>query len=304
MNWDQALRLRHIKCFLQVARVESVSLAAASLNITQPAVSKTIKELEELLQTPLFDRVGRRLQLNEQGRIFQNHAAASWLELSKAKDRLSRETRRRELRIGSLPTAATELVPDAVLAFSKDTPNSQLKVRTGPNWMLFNQLRDGQLDLVVGRMPDADLLTDIAFEQFYSEDVVCVVRPDHPILFADHPSDHFLNYPLVMPPKGAVIRPTVERYLTSIGMTGAQGAVETVSLPIGRRIVKQSDYIWFISRGVVMDELLNGSLISCPLQSDLLAGPVGVFTLANATPDVERSAFVQILRDLSQRLRK
>ncbi|MGD2003044.1 MAG: LysR family transcriptional regulator, partial [Paracoccaceae bacterium] len=66
-----------------------MSLAAASLNITQPAVSKTIKELEELLQTPLFDRVGRRLQLNEQGRIFQNHAAASWLELSKAKDRLS-----------------------------------------------------------------------------------------------------------------------------------------------------------------------------------------------------------------------
>ena len=57
MNWDQALRLRHIKCFLEVARVESVSLAAASLNITQPAVSKTIKELEELLQTPLFDRV-------------------------------------------------------------------------------------------------------------------------------------------------------------------------------------------------------------------------------------------------------
>jgi di/tripeptidase len=53
-----------------------------------------------------------------------------------------------------------------------------------------------------------------------------------------------------------------------------------------------------------MDELLNRSLISCPLQSDLLAGPVGVFNLANATPDVERSAFVQILRDLSQRLRK
>ena len=114
MIWDQALRLRHIKCFLEVARVESVSLAAASLNITQPAVSKTIKELEELLQTQLFDRIGRGLQLNEQGRIFQNHAAASWLELTKAKDRLSRETRRRELRIGSLPTAATELVPDAV----------------------------------------------------------------------------------------------------------------------------------------------------------------------------------------------
>ena len=88
-----------------------------------------------------------------------------------SQDRLSRETRRRELRIGSLPTAATELVPDAVLAFSKDIPNSQLKVRTGPNWMLFNQLRDGQLDLVVGRMQDVYLLNYIAFEHLYSDDV-------------------------------------------------------------------------------------------------------------------------------------
>jgi hypothetical protein len=95
MNWDQALRLRHIKCFLQVARVESVSLAAASLNITQPAVSKTIKELEELLQTQLFDRVGRRLQLNEQGRIFQNHAAASWLEFQSQRSTKQRNTQAR-----------------------------------------------------------------------------------------------------------------------------------------------------------------------------------------------------------------
>lgn len=72
MNWERSLHLRHIKCFLEVARVESVSLAAVSLNITQPAVSKTIKELEELLEARLFDRVGRRLQLNEQGRIFQS----------------------------------------------------------------------------------------------------------------------------------------------------------------------------------------------------------------------------------------
>lgn len=303
MNWERSLRLRHIKCFLEVARVESVSLAAVSLNITQPAVSKTIKELEELLEARLFDRVGRRLQLNEQGRIFQSHAAASWLELSKARDRLSKEIHRRELRVGSLPTAATELVPDAILAFLHENTNCQIKIRTGPNWMLFNQLRDGQLDLVVGRMPDAELLTDIAFEQFYSEDVVCVVRPNHPILSSAQPYEHIINFPLVMPPKGAVIRPTVVRYLTSVGMTGAQGSVETVSLPIGRRIVQRSDHIWFISRGVVLAELLNGSLVTCPLRSELLAGPVGVFTIANATPNVDRSAFVQCLRRVSQELR-
>jgi LysR family pca operon transcriptional activator len=81
MSWDARLRLRHLRCFLEIARAESVSLAAEQLNITQPAVSRSLKELEDMLGTHLFDRVGRGLRLNEAGRVFQSHAAASMVEL-------------------------------------------------------------------------------------------------------------------------------------------------------------------------------------------------------------------------------
>ena len=116
MNWEQQLNLRHIRTFLEIARAESVSLAADRLNVTQPAVSRSLKELEGMLGVRLFDRVGRRLRLNEAGRIFQGHASASMTELMRGAERLTADgdlTGR--LSIGVLPTAATDLVPRAAL---------------------------------------------------------------------------------------------------------------------------------------------------------------------------------------------
>ena len=60
---DPHLRLRHLRCFLATARLESLSAAAEALHLSQPAASKTIKELEEILGVQLFDRSGRRLAL-------------------------------------------------------------------------------------------------------------------------------------------------------------------------------------------------------------------------------------------------
>ena len=303
MSWENALRLRHIRCFLEVARVESVSDAAAQLNITQPAVSKTLKELETLLGTRLFDRVGRELRLNEQGRIFQSHAASSLTELSRAHDRLQHNTPDTiPLAIGVLPTAATELVPLAALEFARDMPNARLNVRTGPNWLLYNQMRDGQLDLVVGRMPEAGVLTGLSFEQLYSEDVVLVTRPDHPLLTSIRRDRDLTRFPLILPPKGAVIRSTVERYLTSIGLRDAQGVFETVALPFGRKVVQSSDMVWFISRGVVQEEISRGTLAAINLGSALLAGPVGVFLPQNAKPNPARSTLVEHLRSVARKI--
>ena len=183
MNWDTHLRLRHLRCFLEVARVQSVSIAAERLSVTQPAVSRSLKELENILGVPLFDRVGRGLRLNEAGRIFQSHAAASLTELMRGHDQLAKDSNASvRLSVGALPTAATDLFPRAALRFREEMPKVRLHILTGPNWLLFNQLRDGQLDLVVGRMPEGEAASGVAFQQLYIEDVVLVCRPHHPIL--------------------------------------------------------------------------------------------------------------------------
>lgn len=297
MNWENGIRLRHLRCFLEIARGESVSGAALRLNVTQPAVSRALKELEEMLGVPLFDRVGRGIRLNAQGRVFQSHASASLLELMRARDRVQGGARlAARISVGALPTAATDLVPLAALGFRQDNPAAQLHVLSGPNWLLFNQLREGRLDLVVGRMPEAADLAGLTFEQLYSEDVVLVVRPGHPILSAADPIALLDSYDLILPPKGAVIALTVERYLSSIGLVGRRGPFETVSLPFGRRVVQNSDMLWFISRGVVAEELARGTLAAIAPGSALLAGPVGISLQETAAVSIERTSFIEHLR--------
>ena len=85
-----------------------------------------------------------------------------------------------------------------------------------------------------------------------------------------------------MPPPGAVIAPQVQAYLHGIGLFDPQPAFENVGLAFGRKVVLSSDTIWFISAGVVHDELESGLLSGIRLNDDLLGGPVGVAMRNNA----------------------
>lgn len=296
MSWETRLRLRHVRAFVEIARAESVSIAAERLNVTQPAVSRSLKELEEMVGVPLFDRIGRGIRLNEAGRIFHAHTSASMLELMRGYDRITKDGGiSSRLSVGVLPTAATDLVPRAALTFREELPHVRLHILTGPNWLLFNQLRDQTLDLVVGRMPEKETAAGVTFRQLYIEDVVLVCRPDHPILGSDSPEWHISDHPLIMPPRGAVISQTVERYLTSIGLPEMRGAFETVALPVGRKIVGISDALWFISRGVVADELTAKTIVVVPLASPLLSGAVGISVSRSSPLSVERSVFAECL---------
>lgn len=200
------------------------------------------------------------------------------------------------LSVGALPTAATDLFPRAALQFCKEMPSVQLQIVTGPNWLLFNQLREGSLDLVVGRMPEGKAASGVTFQQLYIEDVVLVCGPDHPILETSLAEGAISQFPLILPPKGAVINGTVDRYLSSIGLPETRGDFETVALPVGRKIVQSSDMLWFISRGVVAEELRSGTLHAVDLGSSLLSGPVGLSVSRAAPLSIERSMLSECLR--------
>lgn len=305
MEWENRLRLRHVRTFLEIARAESVSVAAERLHITQPAVSRSLKELEEMLGTELFDRVGRGIRLNEAGRVFQAHASTSMVELMRGRDRLAkRGDLASRLSVGVLPTAAADLLPRAVLTYREEMPHVRLRIQTGPIGLLFNQLRDGVLDLIVGRMPEKDATAGIMFQQLHIEDVVLVARPGHPIHKLVQPEEHISDFDLILPPTNAVISATVFRYLASIGLSEMHGVIETVELPVGSKITRMSDALWFISRGVVAEELHAGSLLEIALSSPLLSGPVGISLSRSAPISVERSVFIECLRNSSRTSKK
>jgi LysR family pca operon transcriptional activator len=265
-----------VRCFLEVARLSSVGQAAEALAISQPAVSKTLRELEDRLGTALFERTGRRLRLTAAGRLFQKHAGLSLTEL----DRGIRALQGGEasggglLSVGVLPTVATRVLPRAAIAFAAAVPGTTLRVSTGPNSSLIAQLREGRLDLVVGRLAPPDAMAGLVFEQLYAEALVAVVRAGHPLVAA--PGEALTGYPLILPPPDAIIRLGVEQHFLSHGREVPRAAVETVSLALGRGMTLGSDAVWFISRGVVAEELAAGTLVTLDYGGLPLAGPVGL----------------------------
>ncbi|WP_404406499.1 pca operon transcription factor PcaQ [Pelagibacterium halotolerans] len=295
---DPRIKLRHVACFLEINRQGGVVGAGAALGLSQPAVSKAVTELEDILGVALFDRSRRKLALTGFGEMFLRYATTSVAALREGIESVANaQTRAAVVRLGALPTVEVEVVPRAVLRFLQGPLACRVQVESGPSPHLLNLLRTGAIDFFIGRMPHTDVMTGLTFEHLYSEDLVLAARPGHPLAGTGELSLRAIErFPVLMPPPGAIIRPTVDALLVANSVGRLAQEIETVSNSFGRAYVLMSDAVWFISRSVVATDLEQGDLVA--LEMDMVAshGPVGITTRAGAELGVPTLAMIDAVR--------
>jgi len=276
------VKFRHLQCFLQTARLGGVAKAAQSLGVSQPAVSKSLAELEEILGVELMERSRAGVSLTPVGEMFLRYAGASVAALRQGLDGVARSKMAEEtlLTVGVLPSVAGRLVPTAVDRFRRASPGVTLKIVSGPNLHLLDQLRLGAVDLVLGRLGAPASMAGLSFQHLYSETVSFVVRPGHPLHVAPD-LDRIVDYPVLFPDNEAAIRGIVERYLIANGIGHIPDRIETVSNDFGRAYTRRSDAVWIISSGVVAIDVAEGMLDVLPFDVADTTGPVGVTTRAD-----------------------
>ena len=300
---ESRIKLRHLSCFIEVARLRSMGNAAEALHVSQPAVSKTIQELELLLGGSLFDRSKRKLLLTPLGEMFHRYAATSLAALRQGIDVARGGHEAGVLRIGALPTVSARILPGAVEAFTAGGAGARTRIITGPNDYLLTLLRTGDVDLVIGRMAEPDAMAGLSFEHLYSEQVLLVVRPGHPLLSEGAFSLTMIErYQILMPTPDSVIRRPVDRLLLAHGITELRDEVETVSNAFGRTYIRQTNAVWIISEGVVANDLAEGQLARLPVDTSETKGPVGFTTRTQTIPTVAASSLIQCVRDVAGRL--
>lgn len=297
---DSRIKFRHLQTFVEVARQKSVMKAAELLHVSQPAVTKTIRELEQALGVGVFEREGRGIRITRYGEVFLRHAGAALTALRQGLDSVSQEQfgDAPPIRIGALPTVSTRIMPRAMDLFLKENTWSRVKIVTGDNAVLLEQLRVGDLDLVVGRLAGAERMAGFSFEHLYSEQVVFAVRPGHPLLSAGKALFAELgHYTLLMPTRGSIIRPVVENFLITNGVASLPSQIETVSDAFGRAFVRDSDAIWIISNGVVARDIADGVLAALPIDTGETKGPVGLTMRTDSIPSLPLSILMQTIRE-------
>ncbi|MFD0857420.1 pca operon transcription factor PcaQ [Roseovarius aquimarinus] len=300
---DRRIKIRHVQALTEIVRQGSLKRAAERLLLTQPAISRTLSELEEIVGADLLTRGRGGVSLTAEGEFFHRYAQGSLAALEQGLAGID-EARRAgamQLRVGALPSVAARLMPEIVAELAELAPDLRLTIADGAHGHMTRVLRAGDLDVLIGRLGEPETMRGLSFTQLYLEEVAVIVRPGHPIL-GEPDLARIAEFPVIYPPPSAAIRPFVERLLIASGAAVPPRRIETVSGAFGRVHTQQSDAIWFISAGVVAREVAEGRLVRLPLGTGLTEGPVGLMTRAGEGETLAMQLFRRALERTLPRL--
>jgi LysR family pca operon transcriptional activator len=297
------VQLRHLRAFVAVAQERHLARAAARLALSQPAVSKTLSELETIVGTRLVDRsqAGRRgvQGLTPAGEQLLAHALRVLEALDASAEAVAPTAggRIERLRIGALPSVAPALLPSALARLRDHWPAAQIAVKSAANAVLLDELRAGELDLVVGRMSDPRLMAGLSFELLYTEPLVFAVRAGHPLALKPAPVQAVLDYPLVVYGEGTIPRHNTESFLSARGLVLPTHALQTLDVGVASALVAVSDAVWITPLGAARGELAEGRLVRLRIDTAGTEEPVGLLLRSDAEASSLRVAMAALLRE-------
>ena len=253
------LSMRQLRVFLSAARHLSFSKAATELNLTAPAVSMQIREMESDLGIELFARIGRRVELTTAGEYFLVYVKRIAANLRDAEVTLSklRGAEGGTLKIGLVSTAKYFL-PQLLARFREEHFGLQIRLEVRNRDQMVELLRDGDIDLaIMGRTP-ADM--DTRIEAFAAHPHAFIASPDHPLAREQGISPVVLNQiELITREQGSGTRAIMERFLRERGLT-PRVSMEMSSNESIKQAVMADLGISFVSLHTVGLEVTHGKL--------------------------------------------
>jgi DNA-binding transcriptional LysR family regulator len=180
---SNAVELRHLRYFVAVAEMENVSRAALKLHVSQPALSRQIRDLEDELGFCLLERTAKSVRLTDAGRAFLDHARTLLQNADEAvtKARAVASAEPTELHVGYSPTPTAEILPKTLRAFQQAMPNVHVRTHDWSNKDILDGIRDGRLQVGLIVPPaKASALQDVRYEELFHERVCVMVAPQHP----------------------------------------------------------------------------------------------------------------------------
>lgn len=246
-------RLRH---FLAVFEHGSLGRAAEVLNLTQPALSKSVHQLEEELGVKLFDRTPFGVVPTVYGKTLSHHAKIIQSEMHHAEREIASLTgaTKGEIVVGVGPGAAVGLMPAAALRLQQERPNVQITVIEGLADDHIPALRRGEIDLAVGNWPS---VTDpnLTCEVLARDKVVVVAGSKHPLADMDVQIAQLLEYPWALPSRSQIWRECLDQHFTAKGLTPpVPRMIAANAAGFLRALILQSDYLTLLPRHLISFE--------------------------------------------------
>jgi DNA-binding transcriptional LysR family regulator len=297
------LKMGELRVFVAVLEHRSFRKAAAALHVTQPAVTKAIAGMEDVLGVKLFDRRADGVEPTVHGTALAPHATAIFNELRSAALELNIVSRGATgtLRIGTVPMPAVACLPVAIRNLVRTHPDIFISVVEARELDLAERLRKREIELALFRSalfsPGDDLQLDVLFDER-----LCVLAgKDHPLAARKHIAwPELLEHPWVLPPADSFFLHHVRRSLDQLGLALPRHVVESISIGFQHGMVLHGSMLSFGLRSPFTFSPHGNALVQLPVDIPSITGSVCIATLRSRQMSPLAHRVVAELRALVQ----
>ena len=290
------MQINQINAFLAVAELESFSLAAERLHITQPAVSKRIRQLESIVNASLFDRIGKRSIMTPNGRAFKPHAERILRELKLFRSGISQQqsTPSGNLSFATSHHIGLHRLPQTLREFKIRYPRVDLDLHFMDSEDACSAVANNELELAIVTLPEQED-ERLNCEAVWIDQLVVVLAGDHPLAKEPgvSPSD-LLQHPAILPSSGTFTRKIINNLFAETGdqlnIVLETNYLETI------KVMVSANLGWSILPQSMVDETLASHQLT-----DLdVKRPLGIVTRRNRTLSLSASAMIELLGEAAE----
>ncbi len=301
------LKPRHFQLLVALDDYRQIGKVAALMNVTTPAVSKTLTELEEGLGMKLFERSVRGVTPTAFGECMIRGAkmmlrglAAVGAELHALSHGVTGK-----IRIGVLPSSAISLLPASLLKLKKLSPATPAIVREATMDVLLHEMRSGSIELILGTLPVRKADTDVDEEVLFEDQTTVVVRSGHPLALRESLDWIDLSpYPWILPPEGSLLREPLSQWFRDSGLPEPPNVIETLSLSFIRSYLAHSDAIATMPASTSKELAKSRFVEVLPLPLPSLVRPVGLLWSMGRPLSPSARLFRECLRKVIEQQRE
>jgi len=250
-NWFLRARLKTRQLLLLIALDEhrNIHRASGALFMSQPAASKQLKDLEDMLEVRLFDRFPHGMEPTIYGETMIRHARMALTNLSLAHDDIValKSGLVGQVEAGVIMAPGMSLLPRAIANVKKNAPLLRIGVTVEQSNILLRALQLGTLDFMIGRILEKESATNLVYEELTEEPVCIVARVGHPLLSRKNLQlQDIVSYPWILPPNGSILRHRFDLMFMRVGMDVPTNVVDTTSLLLVTSLLQQTDSLHVI----------------------------------------------------------
>lgn len=298
---DGRLKIRHLVLVTAIADEGTLVRAAESLHITQPVVTRGLREVEEVLAAPLFERLPRGVTPTPYGQAFIERARSVLAELRAAGEevRLLRAGQLGTVTVGTHLAGSNLLLPRAIAGLKAEHPKLTVVVREGTPDALQQWLLAGDLDLTVGRLSPT-VPVRLEQERLHQEPIRLVARAGHPVHSGRGTAlAELLAYPWIFPVAQTALRAELEAVFFQEGLPLPADRVECTSMLTLRNLLVSTDVIAALPMFIAVDDR---ELRILPTALSSIRRSVGVTLPKDRAPSPAAAALLGHLREEGAKL--